>query len=118
MGVENLAEDSGRRRPGSGGQGRVEAGRENGRAHVDLARGGLKREITLESQVLKRHGYRADDRERDADRSGGGKPASDSGRTRPTPEAAPSPGGKRSRRLAGPVRLDNRPRLPRSHASS
>ncbi len=67
MGVENLAEHSGRRGPGSSGQGRVQAGRENGGANTDLARGGLKREITLESQVLERQGYRADDRESNSD---------------------------------------------------
>ena len=67
-------EDAGRRRLGSVRQGRVEARREKGRAHVDFARGGLEREIPLEPQMLKRHADRADDRENNADGGRRGKP--------------------------------------------
>jgi len=91
MGFENAPENLRRRRLRSGRQSGVEARRDQGRAHVDLASGLRQRKIALDQEAPHGHDGHEEDGDDDADRGGRGNPARAITRAAANRDAVPAP---------------------------
>ncbi len=97
MSFENATKDVGFRRPRLGAERRVEPLGEEGRAHIDLARPGAKREIPLEPQMLGRERDDADNRQkRRQENRRRVEPPGGRGARGPRPRAFSAPPGRRA----------------------